>query len=93
MTTQAHDSIRCPGCGATRLVTHRQRRRATAEGGILCTTCRGGQTARNHKDSDLRYWLEAFGAAPAPRTPAREIVTAGGAPPELVELARAIFPR
>lgn len=92
MTATAHDTITCPTCGAKRQVTHRQRRRANAEGGILCAACRGGQAARKCKDSDLRFWLEAYGAPLAPRTPVRSVITAGGAPPDLVELARAIFP-
>ena len=89
----AHDTITCPGCGGKRQVTHRQRRRANSEGGILCATCRGGSAVRRCSDADIRYWLEAYGSAPAPRTPVRQHIAAGGAPPELVALARSIFPR
>lgn len=84
-------TIQCPRCGEHRVVTHRQSRRARSEGGILCTACRGGSEVRQHADSDLRYWLHAYGAKPAPKTPVRQFIAAGGAPPELVELAQAIF--
>lgn len=91
--SHAPQTIRCPGCGQHRVVTHRQHRRARAEGGILCSACRGSAPTRQFKDADLRYWLTAYGATPAARQPVRQFIAAGGAPAELVELARAIFPK
>lgn len=89
----ARDVIVCPRCGGERIVTQRQSRRAQAQGGgILCSVCRGGGTTRAFSERDLRFWLNHFGA-PVPRgVPARKFIAAGGAPPELVDLAHTLFP-
>lgn len=90
--TVARDTIVCPKCGSQRVVTLRQRRRSLSEGGILCAICRGIGTTRSFSDEDLRFWLRRYDA-PCPRdVPVRQYIAAGGAPPELVELARDAFP-
>lgn len=90
--TVARDTIVCPKCGTQRVVTLRQRRRSTSEGGILCSTCRGIGSTRRFSDDDLRFWLRRYGCPCPPETPVRQFIAAGGCPPELVELARDAFP-
>ncbi len=92
MSRNAPTTIQCPGCGNHRTVTPRQHRRAKTSGGILCTICRGGTETRQHTDTDLRYWLTAYGANPPARKSVRQFIAAGGTPPELKELAQSIFP-
>jgi hypothetical protein len=85
-----HPHVRCPACGATRVVTHRQARRVRAgEHNGVCADCRGHR--KPARDEDLRFWLHSFGTNVPNGTPVRQFITAGGAPSELVELARAIF--
>ncbi len=43
-------------------------------------------------DGDLRFWLREFGVNLPRGAPVREFIVAGGAPPELVELARQCHP-
>jgi hypothetical protein len=90
--TVAREVITCRSCGSQRTVTDRTRRRSEQHGGIPCVTCRGGSVTKRCSDGDLRFWLRRFGAAPPRGTPVREFITAGGAPPELVELARECYP-
>jgi transposase-like protein len=86
----ARDTIQCPSCGRRRIVSYRQARRSNTIGGIRCTSCRGHQT--RHTDGDLRYWLKAYGNPCPPGTPVRDFIVAGGAPPELINVANMIFP-
>lgn len=82
--------VRCPGCGATRVVTPRQARRVRAgEHNGVCRDCRGHRPVV--RDDDLRFWLDHFGSPPPPGMSARDTIVAGGAPAELVELAVIIF--
>jgi hypothetical protein len=91
--TVMRDTIACPRCGNRRVVTQRQRRRASAtQGGILCTTCRGIGETRAFSDSDIAWWLRRFGANPPAGLPVRAFVASGGAPAELVELAHDVYP-
>lgn len=86
----AQDTVRCPNCGRRRIVSARQARRAR-NGEILglCARCRG----RGHaKDRDLRYWIHVYGGEIPSGVSPRELIASGGAPPDLVELARSIFP-
>jgi hypothetical protein len=89
--SDALPTIRCPHCGSHRVVTHRQERRARLEGATACATCRSGSNVRSVRERDLRFWFDAYGS-PQPPQPIRQAIAAGGAPPELVELARSIFP-
>lgn len=90
--TVARDTIACPKCGSQRIVTHRQRRRSLSEGGILCSTCRGIGSTRRFTDDDLRFWLRRYNCPCPTGTPVRQFIAAGGCPPELIELARDVFP-
>jgi len=85
------DDIRCDQCGNVRTVDTRQARR-WREGHIAgtCITCRGGSATRVCKDGHLAFWLTAYGVK-VPRGKAREIITAGGTPPELVQLAKDVW--
>lgn len=87
----ASTDIRCEGCGKVRTVDTRQARR-WREGHIpgTCITCRGGSVTRVSGDKHLAFWLTAFGVK-VPRGGARAIITAGGTPPELAQLARDIY--
>lgn len=89
---QSKNTIACPGCGKQRVVTIRQSRRSTQVGGILCVTCRGGQTTRTSSDADLRFWLDRFGAECPKDVPVRQFLAAGGAPHDLVQLAQECYP-
>jgi hypothetical protein len=84
--------ICCPGCHSSRVVSPTWSRRSAKAGGTLCTSCRGRQSVRKHRESDLRFWLSAFGVVVPARTPVRQFLAAGGAPPELVELAKQVWP-
>lgn len=88
----ARDVIVCPGCGSRRVVTDRSVRRAAQMGGSPCATCRGQSPVRQSRDSDLRFWLQAFGARVPKGMSPREFITAGGAPRELVDLAHQCNP-
>jgi DNA-directed RNA polymerase subunit RPC12/RpoP len=90
--TVAREVIACGTCGHRRVVTDRSRRRSEQKGGIPCANCRGVGATKRVSDGDLRFWLRRFGASPPRGTPIRQFITAGGAPPELVELAREAFP-
>lgn len=90
--TVARDTIVCPKCGSQRIVTFRQRRRATSEGGILCTTCRGIGPTRSYTEDHLRFWLDRYGTPCPADMPVRTFIAAGGAPEALVKLAHDIFP-
>lgn len=90
--TVAREVITCHQCGGHRTVTDRSRRRSEQAGGIACASCRGVGATRRCSDGDLRFWLRRFGAAPPRGMPVREFLAAGGAPAELVELARETFP-
>lgn len=90
--TVAREVISCSQCGHRRVVTDRSRRRSEQKGGIPCASCRGLSPTKNVTDGDLRFWLRRFGAAPPRGTPVRQFIVAGGAPAELVELAREAFP-
>ena len=90
--TVMRDTICCPKCGSERLVTHRQARRSNSLGGILCTTCRGIGPSRRHNDDDLHFWLNRYGTTCPTDMPVSTFIAAGGAPPELVQLAQAVFP-
>ncbi len=90
--TVARETITCHGCGSHRVVSDRSRRRSEQQGGILCGECRGVGLTRRVADSDLRWWLRVYGVNPARGTPIRQFIAAGGAPQELVELAREVYP-
>lgn len=91
--TVARDTIVCPLCGSRRVVTLRQRRRAfSRDEGIPCATCRGVADTKPFSEGDLSFWLLRFGVRVPDGTDARSFVLAGGAPPELVELAKQAFP-
>ena len=90
--TVARDTIVCRSCGSRRVVDPRTARRSRQVGGIPCGTCRGVGKTRVVKDEHLRFWLRRFGADPPKGVPVREFITAGGAPPELTELARQCNP-
>jgi len=91
--TVARDTIVCPGCGGKRVVTRRQVRRVRQ--GVhdgRCVGCRGiFSPTQRFSDNDLHFWLKAFDAPCPADVPVRQFIVAGGAPPELVELARSIF--
>ncbi len=84
--------ITCPRCTTERVVSPTWSRRSAKQGGTLCASCRGRGKVRQHRESDLRFWLNAFGVSVPARTPVRQFLAAGGAPPELVELARQVWP-
>ena len=90
--TVAREVIVCRGCGKQRSVTDRTRRRSEQHGGIPCATCRGVSVTRRVSDGDLRFWLNRFGTEVPKGTNVREFITAGGAPPDLVMLARQCHP-
>jgi hypothetical protein len=90
--TVMRDTIVCPGCGGRRVVSARQLRTSRLRGGILCTSCRGGSSTRTCKDGDLRFWLGTYGVEVPLGVPVREFIAAGGAPRDLVELARECYP-
>lgn len=90
--TVARDTIVCPRCGSQRIVTTRQRRRSLADGGIPCSNCRGIGQTRGFTDNDLRFWLRRFDCPCPTDVPVRTFIAAGGAPAELVELAKAVYP-
>jgi len=46
---------------------------------------------QKYGDSHLRFWLQVYGVK-TPRGGARKVIAAGSAPPELIELARAVWP-
>lgn len=89
--TVARDTIVCPRCGSQRVVTTRQRRRSISEGGIPCSNCRGVGQTRSYSENDLRFWLRRFGTAVPSGTPVRDFIVAGGAPAELIEMAKQIY--
>ena len=86
--------MKCPGCGLTRRVSSRHARNwrngAVSTGG-LCSTCRGHTPMQKYGDSHLRFWLQVYGVK-TPRGGARNVIASGGAPPELIELARQVWP-
>lgn len=84
--------IVCPSCGGRRVVDPRTRRRSRAAGGIPCVSCRGHSPTRTFSDADLRWWIRRFGGEVPKGTPVRQFLAAGGAPPELRELARQCHP-
>jgi hypothetical protein len=91
--TVARNTITCPKCGSQRIVSHRQSRRATSpQGSGLCSNCRGIGTTRRFKDEHLHFWLNRYDTTCPPDMPVRTFIAAGGAPAELVELARDAFP-
>ncbi len=88
----ARDTIVCPGCGGRRVVSLRQVRSARQQGGIPCASCRGRSSVVSAPDSAFRFWLDRFGVTAPKDVPVREFITAGGAPADLVELARQCYP-
>lgn len=90
--TVARDTIICPGCGGRRIVSDRQVRFARSRGGIPCANCRGVSAGSKVSDSDFRFWLRRFGVNAPRDMPVREFIAAGGAPPDLIELAQQCNP-
>ena len=90
--TAMRDTIACPTCGSVRVVSARQRRRSAAKGHIPCAGCRGQTQTRSFREGDLGFWLRAYDSVPPKGMSARDFITAGGAPAELVQLARSAFP-
>jgi hypothetical protein len=90
--TVARDTIVCPTCSGQRIVTSRQARESRQRGGIPCSSCRGlGKTIKT-RDEDFDFWLNRFGVQAPTGVTAREFITAGGAPRDLVQLARECYP-
>lgn len=92
MAIAVQPHVRCPRCKRTRIVTPRQARRVRAgEHNGVCIGCRGVSRTRV-RDTDFRFWLTEYGAYPPQGMSSRQFIVAGGAPAELVELARTIWP-
>ena len=91
--TVARNVISCKSCGSNRVVTDRHARRARQQGGISCVRCRGGGSLRHQATEEaFRFWLRSYGVQVPKGESARAYIAAGGAPPELVELARSVYP-
>lgn len=91
MAVAVQPHVRCPRCGSTRVLSPRHARRVRA--GVhngLCSACRG--VRREVSEPNLRFWLDAYQAPCPAKTPVRQFIAAGGAPDELVTLARTIWP-
>jgi hypothetical protein len=91
--TEARAAVTCPTCNTQRVVTDRHARRARTIGGIPCQTCRGRTPLRAQAtEQGLRFWLKAYGTNVPQGHTAASFIAAGGAPPELVDLARTLYP-
>ena len=90
--SSARDIVACPQCGSRRIVDARTARRSRQNGAIPCAQCRGQSATRVARDSDFRFWLNAYGSEPPRGTKVREFALSGGAPPELVAFAAQCYP-